>query len=351
MAFTVQDFSDLLRLLEEHPEWRAQLQALILPEGFASLPDQLAQLVQTLQETQQAIANLAQAFANSSRRFELLLATQEQRLARLEDLVAQQGERLARLEDLVAQQGERLARLEDLVAQQGERLARLEDLVAQQGERLARLEDLVAQQGERLARLEDLVAQQAARLDRHEERLTRLEEAVAELAQITRELVETTRSVLKRLDRLEERQATLSGFYYEMQYRDRAPAYLGRLMKRARGFLPQEIEDIVESHLSSEEMEDFYHTDVVVRGVWRGNGEQVFLALEVSETVDANDVVRAVRRANLLRKAGLRAMPAVGGARRNEEALALAYQQGVLVLIDGKVENMDLVEQGLSPSC
>lgn len=29
---TIQDFGDLVRLLEEHPEWRAELRRLVLPE-------------------------------------------------------------------------------------------------------------------------------------------------------------------------------------------------------------------------------------------------------------------------------------------------------------------------------
>lgn len=38
MPFTVEDFRDLIRLLEERPHLRAELQRLLLPEGFLTLP-------------------------------------------------------------------------------------------------------------------------------------------------------------------------------------------------------------------------------------------------------------------------------------------------------------------------
>ncbi len=38
MAFSVQDFHDLVRLLAEHAEWRTQLRPLILTEELLALP-------------------------------------------------------------------------------------------------------------------------------------------------------------------------------------------------------------------------------------------------------------------------------------------------------------------------
>ncbi len=41
MAFTVADFEDLLRLLSDHPEWRAQLRPVVLGEEFLQVPSRL----------------------------------------------------------------------------------------------------------------------------------------------------------------------------------------------------------------------------------------------------------------------------------------------------------------------
>ncbi len=143
---------------------------------------------------------------------------------------------------------------------------------------------------------------------------------------------------------MEQRLAKLSGFYYEFHYRERAPAYFGKIMRRARGHLPYELEELVEPYLSDDELYEFYKTDVVVQGRWRSDGNETYLVMEVSETVDANDVVRAMRRADLLKKAGMRVVPAIAGDTVIEEAQTLAQHERVLVVTDGRVDNVELVE-------
>lgn len=39
MAFTVEEFRDLLRILEERPEWRAELRRLVLTDELLTLPE------------------------------------------------------------------------------------------------------------------------------------------------------------------------------------------------------------------------------------------------------------------------------------------------------------------------
>jgi len=81
--------------------------------------------------------------------------------------------------------------------------------------------------------------------------------------------------------------------------------------------------------------------DVLLRGRARlvEGRPEVWLALEVSATVDRGDVERAVRRAQLLTKAGLRTAPAVAGESITEGAQELAAQQQVLVLQNGRRSN------------
>jgi hypothetical protein len=38
MSFTIDDFPDLLRLLEAHPEWRAELRRVLLGDEILALP-------------------------------------------------------------------------------------------------------------------------------------------------------------------------------------------------------------------------------------------------------------------------------------------------------------------------
>lgn len=42
MPFTVEEFRDLARILQERPEWRAELRRLVLTDELLSLPEQVA---------------------------------------------------------------------------------------------------------------------------------------------------------------------------------------------------------------------------------------------------------------------------------------------------------------------
>lgn len=44
MPFTVEEFRDLVRILEERPEWRGELRRLVLTDELLSLPEQVASL-------------------------------------------------------------------------------------------------------------------------------------------------------------------------------------------------------------------------------------------------------------------------------------------------------------------
>ncbi len=52
MAFTVDDFEDLVRLLEERPEWRARLRELLLPRELLELPALVRDLAEMIREMQ-----------------------------------------------------------------------------------------------------------------------------------------------------------------------------------------------------------------------------------------------------------------------------------------------------------
>ena len=42
MAFTVAEIRDLVRLLDEQPEWRAEIRRQLLADEFLTMPEQLA---------------------------------------------------------------------------------------------------------------------------------------------------------------------------------------------------------------------------------------------------------------------------------------------------------------------
>ena len=58
MALTVEDFHDLVRLLEQRPEWRMELRRLVLTEELLSLPAIVQELAQAQQRTEQQVREL-----------------------------------------------------------------------------------------------------------------------------------------------------------------------------------------------------------------------------------------------------------------------------------------------------
>ncbi|MCL6512047.1 MAG: hypothetical protein K6U78_15355 [Anaerolineae bacterium] len=83
MAFTVNDFRDLVALLEARPDWRAELRRLVLSDELLRLPEEMRELVTIVRD-----------LAEQMRRSEARLGQVEERLYKVEV-------RLERVEDQV----------------------------------------------------------------------------------------------------------------------------------------------------------------------------------------------------------------------------------------------------------
>ncbi len=59
MSFTVDDFQDLLRLLDQHPDWRTELRRHVLTEELLSLPAIVRELAEAQRRTEQRVGDLA----------------------------------------------------------------------------------------------------------------------------------------------------------------------------------------------------------------------------------------------------------------------------------------------------
>jgi hypothetical protein len=97
MAFTVRDFRDLVELLEQHPEWRAELRRLVLTEELLALPQIVRELVDAQQRTEQRLERLettVQALADA-----LFRLTQQ--VAQLTDAHLRLERRMERIEGSV----------------------------------------------------------------------------------------------------------------------------------------------------------------------------------------------------------------------------------------------------------
>ena len=61
MPFTVEDFRDLVQLLEERPQWRTEMRRLVLSDEYLAVPERIAGLQR---ETAELRRDLEQAVDN-----------------------------------------------------------------------------------------------------------------------------------------------------------------------------------------------------------------------------------------------------------------------------------------------
>ncbi len=289
MAFTVKDFHDLVRILEQHPEWRAELRKLLLPEELLSLPQLVQELGQRIKDLSQEVTRLVEA----QRRAEERLARAEERLASLEVRADRLEQALERLAEAQRRSEERLAKAEERLAGVEVRVDRLEQAL------------------ERLA-----------------EAQRRTEEQVSELALTVRQLVIDV--------------GDLKGEALERRYRERAFSYFAPILRRIRVIPGEELMEKLEQAmekalLSQKDAEELAQADLVVRGIHRELGEEVYLLVEVSWGIGRTDVERAFLRAQALSRIGMRALPVVAGKAIAPEAQEEAKERGVWQILDGQV--------------
>src|SRR2546423_5280911 len=93
MAFTVQDFHDLVALLTQHPEWRAELRQLVLTEELLALPQIVRDLAEAQQRTEQQIAQLTQQvtqLAEAQRRTERQITRLQDNVGELKGIILEE---------------------------------------------------------------------------------------------------------------------------------------------------------------------------------------------------------------------------------------------------------------------
>ena len=139
MAFTVRDYQDLLTLLDNHPEWRAELRRAILSDDFLSLPEFVRELAVAQKRTEEQVRELAAAQKRTEEQVRELAAAQKRTEEQIRELAAAQKrteERLnalsERVEELAAAQKRTEQRVEELAAAQKRTEQRVEELAAAQ---------------------------------------------------------------------------------------------------------------------------------------------------------------------------------------------------------------------------
>lgn len=325
MAFTIEDVRDLAQLLKEHPEWRTELQRLLQTEEQAAMPETLRLL------------------GDAQKRVEATLERVSQELARVIEIQRQNSEQIAQL--IEAQRRTTDEQFAQLAEVQRRTEAQLAETQRQPEERLAATRQYVDEQFAQLAgaqrQAEAQMAQQAAshtQLTARVDQLTaRVDDLTVRLEQLTAQVEQLTRSARV----LQDQMGDVCGRLLEMEYCDKAHVFFGTLLRRVRIAESNDpIWDALEERLEEDEVQQVLRLDLLVRRRLRGAQDtaEVWLAVEVSTTLDERDITRAAQRAALLRKAGFRAVPVVAGLQlASDDASEAADREGVVVLLDGIV--------------
>ena len=139
-----------------------------------------------------------------------------------------------------------------------------------------------------VARLGDRIEQLAERMDAQTLRMD--------------ELIRVTSNLAGRTGNLE-------GWRFEAEYRDRLASHLARRYRSVRplvlGNMPALIRALDDGRIGEQEWDDVIRLDASAEGRPKGGGDEMVIVMELSRTVDINDVERVARRADIIRRAGV----------------------------------------------
>ena len=172
-------------------------------------------------------------------------------------------------------------------------------------------------------------------MDRVEAALERLTERVDQLIVQVQTLNTTMSGILARMDRMDGRMGNIEGQLLETRFEQNLPHWVRQFVRKASRVHADDLGQIelavANGVLSEADADNLAALDSLVRGIARDDGEETYLAVELSFTINAEDVERADSRATMLKRAGLRARPFVGGYRISPAAEGMLDERGVLV--------------------
>lgn len=265
MTTTINDISDLARILEERPEWAETLRSLLLSREVLEQPEKMAQLTERVD----ALTERMDQFILEIREF-----TRETR-----EHNRQADARLDRFDQFIVEMRE----------------------TSRQAD--ARLEQFIQETRENIREMREHSRQVEERLDQF----------ILEMREFVQETKENNRRVDARMDRFEDRLGHLMGSELENQLHGRiVPLIAGRLNLRrpvilkSRFFqLDAALYDQLDAaedagRITPRQSGQLQQADFILRGQRKDTREPVYVVVEASRTIKENDITRARERADIL---------------------------------------------------
>lgn len=152
----------------------------------------------------------------------------------------------------------------------------------------------------------------------------------------------------KRFERMEVRQnymerdlADLKGYNYESNFKSKADAIFGLLLRRghdARQGILSQLESAGEAgQITESDYEQVLAADLLWNGRSKATSDNLFLVIEISWFAEQSDIDRAINRTAVLRKLGLQAIPVVAAKVWSEPLVAEALIHHTVIVDEFKV--------------
>ena len=295
---TIHTIEDLVRVLDERPDWTEALRARILTRELLNLPQAFAEFAENTERRLVALETGQAELAAVLGRF---MDNTERRLAALEAgqaaLTAGQAELAATLSKFMDNTEQRLAALEAgqaaLTAGQAALTAGQAALTAGQAELAATLAKFMESTERRLAAVE-------TKLDQHTDEMAPLKAAHARDGALR---------IISRIARV-------------VRCRETRVLDLGDILDL--------IDDSDTAGIAQNELTSFENADIIIEATPRDNGAVHYIAVEASYTAGRSDARRAIRNAEFMTRFTGRPAHAVVAAQRVNPAIAYLIENGDL---------------------
>ena len=360
MATEIRDIRDLLRILEENPEWRTELRRQLLTEELLNLPAQ----VQALTE---AVAENGRQIAENSR----ILAEHGQLIAENGRQIAENRRLIQDLTEVVAENGRQIAENSRILAEHGQLIAENGRQIAENRRRIEELTEVVAENGRQIAENTRILAEHGRQIAENRRRIEELTEVVAEngrqIAENSRILAEHTRLIADNSQKIQSLTGTVDRLCVEMAqargillkldglrgrvYEEKVTKNLRHLTRDNLGYrrttvtygghlgetdaVSDQLEDAFQDNrISHRELIVLARADFLATAYDPDDGELLMVVGEVSVSLDGDDLTRAQERAQIAARCfELPAKALLVGAEAGVELREKAQQEQVGVII------------------
>ena len=309
MATTINTIEDLVRVLDENPEWLEALRTRLLTRELIELPRLFAEFAasvnQRFDEQDKVLAGHTETLAEHSK----ILAGHSETLAEHSGVLVEQGKVLAEHSGILVEhsgilveQGKVLAEHSGILAKHSKTLAQHTEMLTEQGKVLAGHSETLAGHSETLAEHSETLAEHSRILAGHSEEFVSLKREVRLLRDDVGDL---------KGPRAEEEAGKDIAFIAEQ---------LGLALTRVltRDDLLALLRAQPLPDLPSNVRNSFTKADIIAEAVDEA-GETRYIAVEASYTVNGRDTERAVRNAGILtRLTGKPAQSVVAGYRMDD---------------------------------